>query len=356
MRLVLPQGTQPQQNFTPIREIDYRALRLLTERSVDGSPLKKQMELKRFDKAWREGKLGYPVEVPPDHQWRMCEARMMLGDYSNWNGWEYRSDWSAGLWHNEGSWKPFGDLLYQDGGSWYGQYVDVLHVYGEQGIGDEVCFAQTLYELKGKVGQVYLETDKRLCDIFQRDIGIRCIPSVQKEGKRYFRRTEYPWMTLGDLLRNTRKSVQSFIRKPYLTALPEQVEKWSAYKGRVGISWRGAQGSYKLEDFKKLAKDPVGLQYDLAWDEEVERPDLDLRNDIEGIFGLLMNLEKLVTVSTTVAHFAGALGVKVDLILAPLNGIRQNLLPFKWGRGGKTPWYSDAVTVFPNIKAYQQSL
>lgn len=353
MRLVQLQGQKPT-SYIPIREIDYRALRLLTERSLGGSHLKKQLELKKLDKAYREGKMGYPQEEPPEWKWRMCEARMMLGDYSNWSGWEYRSDWSAGLWHNEGAWKKFGELYYQDGNSWQGQYVDVLHVYGEQGIGDEACFSQVLPDVKARVGQIVLETDKRLCQVFERSFGIQCIPSVQKDGKRYFRRTELPWMTLGDLLRNFRRSKSAFKREPYLKPLAEQVEKYKQYKGRIGISWRGAQGSYKLEEFKTLVPNPLGLQYDLAWDEEVERPQLDLRSDIEGLMGLLMNLERVVTVSTSVAHFCGALGVKTDVILAPMNGIRQNLLPFKWGLGGETPWYGPHVRVFPNLNAYFQ--
>ena len=123
-------------------------------------------------------------------------------------------------------------------------------------------------------------------------------------------------------------------------------------KGRTAISWRGAQGSYSLQELQKLYPAALGLQYDLAWDEEIEQPDIDLRYDIEGIFGLLSNLDRLVTVSTSIAHFAAALGVKTDVILAPMNGIRQNMLPFKWGLGGKTHWYGDHVRVFPNLKSY----
>jgi hypothetical protein len=353
LKLVLPGGTNPNQQFSRIKEIDYKALRLLCERSVGGSRLKKENELRKLDKAYREGRMGYPQEAPPEWRWRMCEARMMLNDYSNWDGWEYRSDWSAGMWHNDGAWKKFGEILYNDGMAWQGQYVDILHIYGEQGIGDETGFAQVLPEVKKRVGLVVLETDKRLCSILERSLGIKCVPSVQKDGNRYFRRTDLPWMTLGDLLRNFRRHVTHFTRKPYLTASPAQVERFSSHRGRTGLSWRGAQGSYSLEEMKRLHPSALGLQYDLAWDEDIERPNLDLRSDLDGIFGLLMNLERLVTVSTSIAHFAGALGVKTDLILAPMNGIRQNLLPFKWGMGGKTPWYGDHVTVYPNLAAYK---
>ena len=330
------------QRFRPIREIDYRALRLLTKRSVGTTPLKLEMALKRLDKAWREGRLGYPEDEPWEWKWRMCEARLMLGDYSDWSGWEYRSDWSAGLWHNPE-------------GSWQGERVKRLHVFGEQGVGDEVCFAQVLPDIRGLCDEVLFETDPRLVGVFNR-LGVNAVPAYFEDGVRKFRAPEDPWMPLGDLLRNFRRSLGAFKREPYLVA--ENPGAWAAYKGRVGISWRGAQGSYRLEEFQKLYPEAIGLQYDLAWDEEVETPELDLRNDIEGLFGLLMNLERVVTVSTSVAHFAAALGVKTDVILAPLNGIRKNLLPFKWWcepMAGQTPWYGPHVRVFKNLDEYRRT-
>lgn len=357
LRVVLPPGVSPGQSFTPIRPIDYKALRLLTERSIDGSRLKKDQQLRQFDKAWRQGKLGYPAETPPDWKRRMCEARMMMNDFSDWSGWEYRSEWSTGRWHNAGNTarKKNGEIVEQVP-AWDGSYVEILHIPGEQGVGDEVCFSQSLLKIKKAVGLIVLETDKRLCPVFERSLGIKCMPSHQavEEGERvrYFRDVKRPWLPLGDVLRNVYRHPSHFARKPFLTALPEEVEKYSKYKGRVGISWRGQHGNYPVSELLKIYPNALGLQYDLAWDEEVEQADLDLRDDFEGIFGLLMNLERLVTVSTSIAHFAAALGVKTDVIMAPMNGLKQNILNFKWGLGGKTCWYPDTVTVYPNLKSY----
>lgn len=269
----------------------------------------------------------------------------MLGGYEDWSGWEYRSDWSAGLWHNPE-------------GSWQGEKVKRLHIFGEQGVGDEVCFSQVLPELKVLADEIVFETDPRLVGIFKRSLGVDARPALFEEGERRFSKPDGPWFPLGDVLRNYRRDLKSFKRKPYLVALPERVKEFAKYKGRVGISWRGAQGSYQLSQFEKAVENPLCLQYDLAWDEEIEVPEVDLRNDLEGLLGLLSNLDGVVTVSTSVAHFAAALGVKTDVILAPLNGIRKNLLPFKWWCepiAGKTPWYGDHVRVFKNFDAYLQS-
>jgi hypothetical protein len=338
--VALPGGSS---SFRRIREIDYKALRLLTQRSVGGSELKKAQDLRSLDKAWKQGRLGYPEQEPTDWQWRMCEARMLLGDYSEWRGWEYRSEWSAGLWHNAE-------------GSWQGQKVEKLYVFGEQGVGDEVCFSQVLPDLKHLAGEIVLQTEPRLVDMLQRSLAITCVPAIFVDGVRKFHKPEGPWIPLGDVLRNFRRSLKSFTRKPFLKAKPEQVDRFKAYQGRVGVSWRGAQGSYPLDTFKALVESPVALQYDLGWDEEIETPDLDLRSDLEGVLGLLSNLDRVVTVSTSVAHFAAALGTRVDLVLSPLNGIRKNLLPFKWWcepMHGRTPWYPDSVRVFRNINEYK---
>ena len=273
----------------------------------------------------------------------------MLGWYGDWGGWEYRSEWSAGLWHNPE-------------GAWDGSRVDRLWVFGEQGVGDEVCFGQVLKEVVPMVGSVVLETEPRLVGMFERSLGVEARAAVFRDGKRYFGKPEGPWMALGDLLRYFRKDLKDFKREPYLKALPEQVERFWGFKGRVGISWRGAQGSYPLGEFVEAARvhgTPLSLQYDTGWDEDVVAPPCDLRNDLEGVLGLLSNLSRLVTVSTSVAHFAAALGVPVDLILAPTNGVRKNLLPFKWYCDPmipRTPWYGDNVRVFRSLDAYRNYL
>jgi hypothetical protein len=336
--------TGAERRFRQLDEVGYRALRLLTLRAEGMGSLKRQLALRRLDKAWGLGRLGYPEDEPTDWKWRMCEARKMLGDYLDWGGWEYRSEWSAGLWHNPE-------------GVWDGSRVDRLWVYGEQGVGDEVCFSQVLLEVKELVGEVVFETEPRLMGLMGRSLGVSVVGAVQEDGLRKFQKPDGPWMALGDLLRYFRNGLEKFPRVPYLKADPEQVERFKGYRGRIGLAWRGAQGSFRLDEFKGLIDSPLGLQYDIGWDEEVETPDgLDLRGDVEGVCGLLMNLERLVTVSTSVAHFAGALGVKTDLILAPMNGVRKNMLPFKWWcekTPGKTPWYGDHVRVFDSIGEYR---
>lgn len=335
--------------YLPAREIDFRSLKLLLERSTGGSRFKKDHEIKRLTKAFKRGELVIPPNETEKQKWWRCEARFMLGDYSDWTGWEYRDDWAATLWHWRDT-KPYPI------DPWNGQRVKKLYVIGEQGIGDEVFFASCIPDALALAEEVVFECQPRLESIFQRAFALSTVPARIEGTKRYKR--ELPegisaWVPLADLPRIFRKSLKDFPGTPYLTASPPQVERFAAYRGRVGVSWRGAQGT--VPEIMEVAHS-VSLQYDPAWTEDVESPDLDLRDDIEGVLGLLSNLEKVVTVSTSVAHFAAALGKETHVILAdPTTGVRGNLFPFRWGceaTPGRTPWYSSA-RVYRNWREFE---
>jgi hypothetical protein len=332
----------------PFRDIDRRALQLLTQRS-DGSDFAKRRLIAKIEKDFKAGRLNYGPQEDPDHAWKMCEARLMLGDWSGWQGWQFRSRWAA-------SWaaRPVKDSIPR----WRGQRVGRLYVYGEQGIGDEIFFGTALPWLKTQVDAIVLETDERLMLPFSRSLGIDTVATefgIDAEGKKERRMGAVDgdaWTLLGDLL--VRCGPQP---RPYIAAHPEQVRRFSHYRGARGISWRGNQGYYRADDFGS----GVSLQYDQGWDEDVEKPrdtngtELDLRDDIEGLLGLLSNLERVVTVSTSVAHFACALGVRAHVVLAPLNGQNSNVLPWKWWSEktpGKTAWY-DSALVYQSLAQYR---
>ena len=332
----------------PFRAIDRDALVLLTQRS-DGSDFAKRRLIAKIGKDFRLGRLQFGPNEDPDHAWKMCEARLMLGDWSNWNGWQFRSKWAA-------SWAA---NRVKDGvARWRGQRVKRLYVYGEQGIGDEIFFGQALTWLKTQVDSVIVETDERLMLPFSRSLGIETVATefgtdaAGKKERRMHAVDGDAWTLLGDLV--VRSGPQP---APYLVAKDAEVKRFAGYRGATGISWRGNQGYYGAQDFGP----GVSLQYDQGWDEEVEKPrdasgtDLDLRGDIEGLLGLLSNLRKVVTVSTSVAHFACALGVETHVVLAPLNGLNRNVLPWKWWSEktpGKTPWY-DSVHVYRDLRDYR---
>src|SRR3990167_1403416 len=123
--------------LAPMKEIDYRALRLMLERS-EGSTLAKKRSIQQFDRGWKRGQLFYPKEETQLQRWMRCEARFTLGDYTDWSGWQYRDKWSEKIWFNN----PFRVPV------WNTQKTGRLYVVGEQGIGDECLLSQCVLNAK----------------------------------------------------------------------------------------------------------------------------------------------------------------------------------------------------------------
>lgn len=338
----------------PFRPIDLAALLLITDRSNIG-PMHKRLAKKKLEKQYRKG-MAYPENEPEEWQWRMTEARMMLGDFSNWQGWEWRNVWSKGLWLNPK-------------GSWQGRPEAEIWVYGEQGIGDEILFSQVLPDAQKQCqGKLIFECEPRMVSVFARSfegMNIHPVPvrlKVSENGLnvRHLKSDHgLPWMPVGDLLRNFRKHHVQFKREPWITPDPEKVEKYGGYKGRVGIMWRGAQGVYDWKSFRDLYPDAVSLQYDQKDDELVERCPFDQKEDVEDLLGLIANLERVVGPSNTAIHMAASMGVKTDVVLAPMNsGRRKNALPFRYfGIPGsrKSIWYPHSLTRYESLEDYKRN-
>jgi hypothetical protein len=316
------------------------ALKCVVDYST-GGPVGKDLVKRRLEKAYRKGRLVEEVNNP-EWQWRLGAARLMLGDWS-WQDWEHRSDWARMLWYRPDA---FGIPR------WNGRPVGRLLVLGEQGLGDEVMFASCLGDVKAEVD--YL-CEARLMGLFERSFGIRCFPreigqELSAARKLIADRGHDAYIGSGDLPRLFRHKDSDFPQRSWLVPDPSRLVEMEPYRGMVGISWRGRNGQYPLKDFPR----GLSLQYNLNWDEEVETPHIDLKDDIEGIVALISVLSRVVTVSTSVAHFAGALGVPTDVVLAPMGtGTTDNQINWRWqdGRKKKVPWYS-SVTVYRNLKAW----
>lgn len=330
-----------------MRELDYRALRLMLERS-DGGAVTKKHHLARFDRAWKRGQLFYCKEETELQKWMRCEARFTLGDYSDWSGWQFRDRWAQKIWLSN----PFKVPV------WTGADVGHLYIVGEQGIGDEIFFSQCVLDLKERIPRITFETQERLQPVFERSFGIETKRAVV--GADLIRRaqpfTADAWVSLGELPRALRRQQSQFQRKPYIHCDPDRVDEMARYAGRLGVSWRGAQGKIDWRKVKALYPDALSLQYDQDEKEEtIERPHIDLRDDIEGVLALLSVLRGVVSVSTSVAHMAAASGVPLNLIIAnPRTGIRNNIMPWRWLNLSdtrlprKSVWYGDHVNVWAN--------
>lgn len=327
-------------------DIDQRALDLVISRS-DGGALAKRLYLQRMAKAHKKAKrkgltdLGVAaLKRDSDMRWRLCNARMMLGHYGDWDGWEYRAEWASHLWIN----RPLGP-------PWNGRPTQRLYILGEQGIGDEILFAQCIPDAIAALGHrnIVFDTDPRLIPIFERSFGITCVPRMKITDERPGMSA---WICLGDLLRLFRTG-KRWNGAAYLEPDPARAHEFRWVQGMQAIAWKGLHGRYDPDKFVAAVGQGVDVQYD---ESHGLQPGIDKYHDLEGMFALLANVARLVSVSQSVVHMAAAIGTPVDLILAPPHtGKNHDQLQWRWClHQSTTPWY-DSVRIWPSLENYRRS-
>jgi tetratricopeptide (TPR) repeat protein len=259
---------------------------------------------------------------------------------------------------------------------WTGQPLNgkTLMVWREQGLGDEILFATCLKELDAVDGKVIVECEMRLIETWSRSF-----PKFIFRPEAYYNNTKLMayhsdfdyQIPIGSLCGIYRTKITDFDRSgPFVVANPERVLEFvrrldqaierKEEKLLVGICWRSGiiephrNNEYTLlSDWGPLFSLPniefVNLQYGPCEDEllEAERewgirihrwPDLNLQNDLDGVFALMKCLDTVVTVQTSVNTMAGVVGLPVKTITPYLGG---------WPNFG-----TERYPFFPNTKVY----
>jgi tetratricopeptide (TPR) repeat protein len=241
-------------------------------------------------------------------------------------------------------------------------YKTRLAIWAEQGLGDMILFSSILPELVKKFDKIYLLIDKRLCQILNESIpGINAIDFSKPITEDFFD-YQLPLCSLGLHFRN---DVDSFnVQKPLLKVIDKkQFNKKKKF--RCGISWQSKGGLksdkknigiealqeiFKINDieffdiqYTKDNQDTIRFKEDNKIDFEKPK-DLDIFNDIYGLFNFIDSCDFIISTSNTNAHLAASLGKPTFL-----------LLPKEYGRlwywdndeNGKNLWY-------PTIKKFNQ--
>jgi tetratricopeptide (TPR) repeat protein len=235
-----------------------------------------------------------------------------------------------------------------------------LLLVGEQGLGDEVLFANLLpetIEALGPEGRLVLAVEKRLVPLFERaypqiEVGPHLTADVDARTVRVtpfvgdMERIDL-WAPIASLLPRFRPTVASFPDRPaYLAADPERVAHWKGVLDRdappglkVGILWKslkldGARLRYfsPFEAWEPVLATPgvtfVDLQYgDTAAETEYARdrfgvqlwrpPGLDLKDDLDEVAALACALDLVLGPANATSNIAAACGASVWLISTP---------------------------------------
>lgn len=230
-----------------------------------------------------------------------------------------------------------------------------LLVYGEQGLGDEVLFANALADVEaalGPDGRMILALEKRLVPLFQRSHPRALVVPHRSVGHmgRIMRTALLPdpapsidsWTPIGSLFRRFRRSVAAFPqRQGFLQPDPERVAHWRAVlaetgpQPKVGVIWKSLKmtGSRvrsfsPFELWRSVLSLPdiqfVNLQYgDVEAEMEAAReagirlwtpPGIDLKADLDDLAALTRALDLVVGASTATTNIAAAGGAEVWLV------------------------------------------
>lgn len=234
---------------------------------------------------------------------------------------------------------------------WNGQSLTgkTLLLWAEQGIGDEIRFAESLADFLDGFsepfdgGRIVMECDPRLVPVFSRTFGNGPGVTVAPAMATAISGIDYQ-LSLGQATAMMRPNLNAFPARPgFLTVDRTLQNKWRGRldtlgpKPKVGIAWRSGlttpRRAETVSDLRQwhafLSSMPVefvalqhgGIDAELA---ECEREtgrilhrwdDMNLRDDIDDILAMLSQLDAVVTAPTSLLDMAGAVGARAFTVM-----------------------------------------
>lgn len=230
-----------------------------------------------------------------------------------------------------------------------------LLVLAEQGMGDMIQCSRYIPYLIGLGAEVYLAVPEALHGILRHlNPALRLVQPLETPVTDF----HIPIMSLplacGESL--------DAPAPPYLTAPSEEIGRWRRWLGprrrpRIGLCWAGGTRHKKnharslqlisLAPLFALDADFISLQKEIPEQDKAALSSLSLRqpviNHFEDTAALITLMDLVITVDTSVAHLAGAMGARTWLLL-PLDA------DWRWMvMRDDTPWY-------PSIRLLRQTV
>lgn len=254
-------------------------------------------------------------------KWHLSWVKLLLGDFAQ--GWSlFESRWTVA---ELGNLRRYGQLQ-----QWLGRQSIVgksLLLYNEQGLGDTIQFCRYVPVLLAMGAKISLAVQAPLVSLLVNQWPGVMVAESFADLKDFDVAT--PLMSLPLALGTSLQTIPASV--PYIH-VPGSVDSISLARPRVGLVWSGSpqhkndkNRSMRLEMLAPLFELPadwVCLQpeireTDVAWLEahpevRLERPAL---NDFVETAQLVAGLDLIVTVDTSVAHLAGAMGKPVWIML-----------------------------------------
>lgn len=257
---------------------------------------------------------------------------------------------------------------------WSGQDLKgkSLMITTEQGLGDEVMFANMLpdiVEALGPDGFLSLAVERRLTPLFERsfpNVEVTAHRTVAYEG-RVFRAAPYVenwdrfdyWAAIGDFLPSLRSSAEAFPkRQAFLQPDPARVAHWKTELEKlgpgpkVGLLWKSlrlnAERARQFSPFhlwEPVLHTPgvvfVNLQYGDCDEEiafakeelgvEIWQPEgIDLKADLDDVAALCAAVDLVIGFSNATINLAGAVGTPIFMLTGASSWTRLGTDYYPW--------------------------
>ena len=285
-------------------------------------------ELKRFDEALAS--YGRALAIRPDYadaHANQALCRLLIGDFDRgWEGYEWR-------WQTEplqGAKPSFAQPLWLGRENISGKTI-LLHA--EQGYGDAIQFCRYVPMVAARGARVILQVPERLSGLMSTLSGAPQVLAAGKTQAGFDVHT--PLLSLPLAFGRKFETIPS--ATPYLCASSKAASDWAKRLGpkrrpRIGLAWFGSpthkndhNRSINLGSLLPLFEIDatlVSLQKDTRGEGEIALKGrmglLDFCDELEDFSdtaALISNLDLVISVDTSVAHLAGALGKPVWVLL-----------------------------------------
>lgn len=294
-----------------------------------------------------------------DAHWYKSFICLLRGDYEQgWHEYEWR------LRQKQNIPRPFRQPTW-DGSSLVGR---TILVHDEQGYGDTFQFVRYLPLVQARGGRVVFECHRKLGPILSGCAGYdeiheRASPSSTPNTEFD---THIHLLSLPRLFQTRLESIPADV--PYIKANPKRAAYWrdriagdTGFK--IGIAWAGSAShtnelnrSCTLATFREMAEMPHVSLYSLQkgpGSEQADSPpagmnirrldkEMDLTERFVDTAALMVNLDLVISIDTSIVHLAGALGCPVWTLLCASPD-------WRWGeKGTHSAWY-------PSMRLFRQS-
>ena len=278
-------------------------------------------EIGRHDDSLKTANEGLAVEPEEEHL-RFVRACIELrnGDFANgWKDYEYRPTRMERL-----------DGM-DECEEWRGEQIDGhLLVLGEQGLGDQIMFARYLAKAIGLCAHLTLYTYPQMARLMAESFPGISVVTSQRELESM--PTPDMWIDIGSL-------PLVFGAAPPMECGPYMVAPEGPRPGgfRVGLCWRGSP-DHSLDQYRSMKWEEMRPLLDVPGVEFVSLQFGDTESGLPNVCGVdildtasaIKGLDLVISVDTSVAHLAGALGIPCWILL-------RQPSDWRWGKPDSPP-------------------